>query len=103
MEIFYEGLNRPSQSVADASATGGLMNKTYMQVKDILDRISRNTDEWVDYGYGSRSTDRRRKQAGMLETDVLTNLLAQMATMTYLLKTIALNNQGIIKVDQLLQ
>ena len=70
------------------------MDKTYTQAKDILDKILRNTDKWVDNGYGSRSTGRRRMQAKMLDTDVATSLAAQMATMTYLLKTIALNNQG---------
>ena len=47
------------------------MDKTYTQAKDVLDRISRNTDEWVDDGYGSRSTDRWKTQAGMLE--IVTN------------------------------
>ena len=70
------------------------MDKTYTQAKEILDRISRNTDEWVDDGYGSRYMDRRRSQAGMIETDATSNLSAQIANMTSLLKTIALNNQG---------
>ena len=70
------------------------MDMTYTQAVDILDRISWNTNEWVDDGYGFRSTDRRRMQAGMLEADVATNLSAQMITMASLLKTIALNNQG---------
>lgn len=37
-KIFYGELNRPSQSVVDASVAGGLMDKTYMQAKDILVR-----------------------------------------------------------------
>ena len=66
---------------------------TYSYHEDILDRTSWNTNEWVDDGYGFRSTDRRRTQAGMLEADAATNLSAQMITMTSLLKT-ALSNQG---------
>lgn len=53
MEIFYGGLNRPSHSIADASAAKGLMDKTYIEAKAILDRILRNTDEWVDDEYES--------------------------------------------------
>lgn len=83
-----------SQSVADVSSTGGLMYKTYTQAKDILDRISRNTNEWVDDGYGSHSIDRRRAQAKVIEADVATSLATQMATTTSLLKTIALNNHS---------
>lgn len=60
MEIFYGGLNRPSQSVVNASAAGGLMDNTYTEAKVILDRISRNTDEWVNDGYKSRSMERRK-------------------------------------------
>ena len=39
MEIFYGGLNKTSQSVADASAAGGLMGKTYTQAKEILEEF----------------------------------------------------------------
>lgn len=70
------------------------MDKTYTQAKEILDRISRNTDEWVDDGYGSRYMDKRRSQARMIDTDATSNLSAQIANMTSLLQTIALNNQG---------
>lgn len=70
------------------------MNKTYMQTKDILHRISRNNNKRVDDGYGSHSMDRRKAQAGVIESDVATSLAAQMATVTLLLKIIALNNNS---------
>lgn len=70
------------------------MDKTYMQANDILDRISRNTDECVDDRYGSRSIDKRKAQAEVIEADVATSLAAQMAMVTSLLKTIALNNHS---------
>lgn len=94
MEVFYGGLNRPLQSLADASTAEGLMDKTYTEVKAILDTISRSTDEWVNNGYGMRSTDRRRAQARMIEADVATSLMTQMAIVTSLLKTMALNNNS---------
>lgn len=40
--------------------------------------------------------DRRKAQAGVIEVDLTTSLAAQMATMTLLLKTTALNNGGMI-------
>lgn len=70
------------------------MDKTYTQAKDILDRILRNIDEWLDDGYGSRSTDRRRAQARVIEAAVAKSLAVQLAMVTSLLKTIALNNNG---------
>lgn len=48
IEIYYGGLNRPSQKLANALIVGGLMDKTYIEAKKILDRISKNNDEWVD-------------------------------------------------------
>lgn len=68
------------------------MDKTYTEAKAILNRISRNIDEWVDDGYFTRSMDRCKAQTGMIEADVATSLVAQMVTMTSLLKTMASNN-----------
>lgn len=92
MEIFYGELNHLLQSVVNASVAGGLMDKTYIEPMTILERISRNTDEWVDDGYGTRSMDRRKTQTRMVEADVALSLAAQMATVTSLLKTMAINN-----------
>lgn len=41
MEIFYDGLNEVSQIAANATAVGGLLDKTYTKAKDILNRISK--------------------------------------------------------------
>lgn len=70
------------------------MDKTNIEVKAILDRISRNTDEWVNDGYGFHFMDRRKAQARMIKAVVAMSLVAQMATMISLLKTMALNNEG---------
>lgn len=44
MEIFYDGLNKSSQQAVDAAEVGmkGLMDKTYIKTKNILEGISRN-------------------------------------------------------------
>lgn len=72
------------------------MDKTYTKAKAILDRILRNTDERVDDGYGIHSMDRRKAQIGLIEADVVTNLTAQIAIVTSLLKTMALNNSEMV-------
>lgn len=51
IEIFFDGFNEASQTAANTAATGGLLNKTYTKAKDILDRISRNNEDWEDNGY----------------------------------------------------
>lgn len=45
MEIFYNGLNEASQTTANVVATGGLLDKTYIEVKDILGCISKNHED----------------------------------------------------------
>ncbi|XP_038874978.1 putative uncharacterized protein DDB_G0279653 [Benincasa hispida] len=91
METFYNSLNRSTQAVADASAVGGFMDKTYTEAKVILDRISRNTDDWVDDGYGGRDPKRRRNDNAIVPADTMTTLAAQMAAVTSLLQTMAIN------------
>ena len=59
--------------------------------KDIFDRTSWNTNEWVDDGYEFRSTNRRQTQAGMLETDATTSMAVQLDNM---LQTLVLQTQG---------
>ncbi|XP_038888341.1 uncharacterized protein LOC120078183 [Benincasa hispida] len=46
METFYGGLNRASQMAKDAAAAGGLMDKSYIEAKEILDRIAKHNMEW---------------------------------------------------------
>ncbi|XP_038891744.1 uncharacterized protein LOC120081142 [Benincasa hispida] len=48
METFYGGLNRASQMAANAVAAGGLIDKSYTEAKEILDRIAKHNMEWVD-------------------------------------------------------
>ncbi|XP_038889341.1 uncharacterized protein LOC120079252 [Benincasa hispida] len=95
METFYNGLNSATQAVVDASATGGFMDKTYTESKVILDRISRNMDDWIDYRYGGRGAERRKAETAIVPVETMTTLAAQMATVTSILQSMAIN-QGAI-------
>ncbi|XP_038887458.1 uncharacterized protein LOC120077591 [Benincasa hispida] len=94
MEMFYNGLNRSTQAVADASAVERFMDKTYTKAKVILDRISWNMDDWVDDGYRGRGSERRRNDNAIVFANTMTTLATQMAMVTSLLQLMALN-QGV--------
>lgn len=90
MEIFYDGLNEASQTAANVVVTDGLLDKTYIEAKDILDRISINHEDWEDNGY-SKSGRRRNNNSGMPENDMIATLQMQLVAMTSLLQTLTIN------------
>ncbi|XP_038896595.1 uncharacterized protein LOC120084850 [Benincasa hispida] len=90
METCYNGLDRSMQVVADASTAEGLIDKTYTEAKIILDRISRNTDEWFYNGYEERGSEQRRVEGAIVPIDTMKTLVDQMTTMTLLLQTMAI-------------
>ena len=67
---------------------------TYSYARNIFDRTSWNTNEWVDDEYEFRSTNRRQTQSRMLETDATTSMAVQLYNMTSMLQTLVLKNQG---------
>ncbi|XP_038896708.1 uncharacterized protein LOC120084968 [Benincasa hispida] len=107
METFYNGLDRSTQVVANASAAGGFMDKTYTEAKVILDRISRNTDDWEDDGYRGRGPERRKAESAIVPANTMTTLAAQMAAVTSLLHMMAINqgslSQGAAQANALAQ
>lgn len=48
--------------IAYAFAVERLMDKTYTEARAIRDRISKNNNEWVDNGFGSRSMNKGKKK-----------------------------------------
>lgn len=56
LETFYSGLDRHTQVLADTSAGGALLRKTYNEAYDLLDRMSKNNSEW-----GSAADKRKAK------------------------------------------
>ncbi|XP_038904346.1 uncharacterized protein LOC120090699 [Benincasa hispida] len=103
MKTFYGGLNRASQMAADAATAGGLMDKSYTEAKEILDRIAKHNMEWVDDTYDGRYDRRTRSQnINSVDANAIATLSAQMATMTNLLQNFTLGNaQNQQKVNQM--
>ncbi|XP_038896560.1 uncharacterized protein LOC120084813 [Benincasa hispida] len=89
MENFYNGLDQPTQAVVDASVAEGLMDKSYMEVKSILDRISRDSDEWLDTEFEERSLEQERVEGAIVPVDTMSTLVDQVTIMTSLLQTMA--------------
>ncbi|XP_062102203.1 uncharacterized protein LOC133825656 [Humulus lupulus] len=85
METFYNGLNAASRMVLDASANGAILSKTYNEAFEILERIASNNYQW-----SNTRAPTCRKVAGVLEVDALTALIAQMASMTNILKNMSM-------------
>ncbi|XP_038882276.1 uncharacterized protein LOC120073506 [Benincasa hispida] len=93
METFYGRLNRASQMAVDAAAARGLMEKSYTEAKEILDRIAKHNMEWVDDTYDGRNDRRRRSQnINSVDANAIATLSAQVATLTSLLQNITLGN-----------
>ncbi|XP_038874882.1 uncharacterized protein LOC120067385 [Benincasa hispida] len=93
METFYGGLNRASQMAANAAAAGGLMDKSYTEAKEILDRIAKHNMEWVDDTYDGRADRKKRSQnVNSIDSNAIATLSAQVAMMTSLLQNITLGN-----------
>lgn len=90
MEIFYDGLNKASQTAANVVVIDGLFDKTYIEAKDILDRISINHEDYKDNGY-NKSGRRRNNNSGMPENDMIATLQMQLVAMTSLLQTLTIN------------
>ncbi|XP_038877377.1 uncharacterized protein LOC120069667 [Benincasa hispida] len=57
MKIFYHGLNSSSQTATNAAAVGGLLDKTYDEAKNILDRISKNHEDWQESNQRTKSRE----------------------------------------------
>ena len=91
MEIFSDGLNEALQTAANVVTVGGLLDKTYTEAKDILDRILRNHEDQEDNDYGSRLGCRRSNNSGVPGNDTVTALQTQLIAMTNLLQTMTMN------------
>ncbi|XP_038904327.1 uncharacterized protein LOC120090680 [Benincasa hispida] len=102
MEMFYGGLNRALQMAADAAAAVGLMDKSYIEAKEILYRIAKHKMEWVDDTYDGRADRKKRSQnVNSIDSNAIATLFSQVATMTSLLQNITLGNtSNLQKVNQ---
>jgi len=88
MEIFYQGLNPASQTAANATAAGGLLDKTYKEAKNILDCISKNHEDWRE------SEQRLRIKDNDANNRAIASLQNQMTAMMSLIQGITINSTG---------
>ncbi|KAA3467056.1 Retrotransposon gag protein [Gossypium australe] len=82
MEMFYNGLNAYTRMVVDASANDTLLDKSYNEAYEILERIANN-----DYQYPTIRVEADRRVAGDIELDAITSLTAQVSSLTNMIKT----------------
>ncbi|XP_038889296.1 uncharacterized protein LOC120079205 [Benincasa hispida] len=74
-------------------AAGGIMDKSYTEVKEILDRITKHNMEWVDDSYDTRADRKKRSQnVNSIDSIAIATFFAQVAMMTNLLQNISLGN-----------
>ncbi|XP_038891676.1 uncharacterized protein LOC120081070 [Benincasa hispida] len=77
----------------DAAVAGGIMDKSYTEAKEILDRIAIPNMEWMDDTYDGRDDRKKRSQnVNSIDFNTIATLSAQVATMTRLLQNISLGN-----------
>ncbi|KAA3483203.1 hypothetical protein EPI10_005395 [Gossypium australe] len=68
-EMFYSGLNLHTRMVVDKFANGTLLDKSYNEVYEILERIANN-----DYQYPTTRVMTGRRVSEAMELDAITSL-----------------------------
>lgn len=61
MEQFYFGLSKNTLQSANIVFTGGILRSSYNQIKNMLDTMASNSQEWRDESFGSRNDSRGTK------------------------------------------
>ncbi|KAH9717547.1 hypothetical protein KPL71_021867 [Citrus sinensis] len=82
LETFYNVLNPSTRLMVDASANGALLSKSYTEAYEILERIANNNYQWP-----STRQPTARGSAGVHNIDAITALLAQVTSLTNIVKT----------------
>ncbi|XP_012477563.1 uncharacterized protein LOC105793184 [Gossypium raimondii] len=82
IEMFYNGLNTYTRMVVDASANGTLLNKTYNEAYEILEKIANNY-----YSYSTTKVGKGKRAAGNIELDAITSLMTQVSFLANMIKT----------------
>ncbi|XP_073051292.1 uncharacterized protein [Primulina eburnea] len=76
IELFYNGLDRPTRGNVDAAAGGTIFSKTPDEAYDLLEQMTINSYQWPSKRSGSR------KPAGVYAVDPITSLTAQVSALT---------------------
>ncbi|KAH9671423.1 hypothetical protein KPL70_017372 [Citrus sinensis] len=81
LETLYNGLNPSTRLMVDASTNGSLLSKSYTKAYEILDRIANNNYQWP-----SARQPVARGSAGVYSIDAITDLSAQVTSLTNMVK-----------------
>ncbi|KAK4264934.1 hypothetical protein QN277_026049 [Acacia crassicarpa] len=85
IEIFYRGLNTQTRSIVDTSSGGSLLMKSFEEAYNLLECMAMNSHQWqADRATSSRTV------AGIHELDAMTALIAQVSTLTNMVKGLTL-------------
>ena len=73
---FYTGLSRPTRILIDASTGGAIMGRNEVKAYQILETIAFNDCQWPIERVAPK------KQTGVFDLDMFTNLSAQVSTLS---------------------
>ncbi|XP_075481209.1 uncharacterized protein LOC142521921 [Primulina tabacum] len=76
IELFYNGLDRPTRGNVDAAAVGTIFSKTPDEAYELLDQMIINSYQWPSERSGPK------KPAGVYAIDPITSLTAQVSALT---------------------
>ena len=75
VQTFYNGLSFTTKTTVDAAAGGALMGKSPEETQNLIEEMAANNYQWAN------ERDNPRRQAGMIKTDAINMLSAQMNNM----------------------
>ncbi|XP_015382752.1 uncharacterized protein LOC107175648 [Citrus sinensis] len=81
LETFYNRLNLSTRLMVDASDCGALLSKSYTEAYEILERIAKNNYQW-----SSTRQPVARGAVGVHNIDAITDLSAQVTSLTNMVK-----------------
>ena len=86
MQHFYNGLSVPTRTLIDASARGAILGKNEIEAYQILENIALNNCQWP----AKRAIP--KKVVGVHDLDAVTNLVAQISSLSKQLQGAQLQN-----------
>ena len=89
LQHFYKGLTLENKGIVNASAGGSIIDKTYEEVRELFQKISKNGMT----AYSERLQPMKR-QTFALELDETTGLKAQLAALTHEMNLMKAERQG---------
>ncbi|XP_062118921.1 mediator of RNA polymerase II transcription subunit 15-like [Humulus lupulus] len=84
---FYNGLNGTTRTIIDVTAGGSFMSNSANEAYELLEEMAMNNYQWAT------KRGQPKKVAGMMELDVISMLIAQVAALTKQLQKTTLPSQ----------